>query len=110
MAQIMPILIGEAQTGFIRGRSGVANIRKVLTALEYAKQHPKDVVIIASLDAKKAFDNIDWNWLFLTLEKKGFAGQIIDFLRNMYAVPRARVDTGKDAPFPPYSLIWRWNP
>lgn len=121
MARLMPLLIGKAQTGFVRGRSGIANIRKVLTALEYAKQHPREDVIIAYLDAKKAFDNIDWNRLFLTLEKMGFAQQIIDFLRNMYAAPRARVDTGfayphrfrstrrhnKDAPVPLYSLIWR---
>lgn len=63
IARILPDLIDESQSGFVRGRSGVANIRKFLIALEYAKAHPQEDVIVVSLDAEKAFNNIDWRWL-----------------------------------------------
>lgn len=63
----MPTLINDTQSGFVRGRSGVANIRKVMLALENAKANPKQDVAIATLDAEKAFDNINLQWLFLTL-------------------------------------------
>lgn len=81
-------------TGFVRGRSGVTNIRKVLLALEYARANPKEDAVMVSLYAEKAFDNISWQWLFLTLNKLGFRGQILEFLERMYAHPRARIDTG----------------
>lgn len=124
LADIMPTLINDTQSGFIRGRSGVANIRKVIMALEHAKANPKEDVIIVSLDGEKAFDNINWQWLFPTLDRLDFEGRVLNFLKGMYANPRARIDKvracrhlfyyskglGKDAPCRHSYSIWRLNP
>lgn len=50
LVPIMPSLINSSQAGFLKGRSGVANIRKVLLALEYAKRNPRQDNIIITLD------------------------------------------------------------
>lgn len=52
------------------GRSGVANIRNGLAALEHSKSHPfQDNVII---DAEKAFDNINLDCPFRVMGAMGF--------------------------------------
>lgn len=50
LARIMLDLIHPAQAGFIQGRSAMANIRKVLAVLEYAKNQLGAAVAIVTLD------------------------------------------------------------
>lgn len=94
LANIMPTLINDTQSGYIRGRSGVSNIRKVMMALEYAKANPMADIIMVTLDAEKAFDNLDLQWLFMVLGKMGFEGAVLNFIKELYASPRAKIDTG----------------
>lgn len=70
----MPMLMHPAQSGFIKGRSATLNIRKAITALEYAKAHPGEDVIMLTLDAEKTFDNVNLKWLFRVMGKMGFQG------------------------------------
>lgn len=56
LATILPIIIHQSQSGFVKGKSAVINTRRALQALEYAKLQPKKDTIILSLDAEKAFD------------------------------------------------------
>lgn len=69
---MLPQLISPSQAGFITGRSAVANIRKVLTALEHAKRFPEMDSVIVALDAKRAFDNVSLTWL--AMKRMGFEG------------------------------------
>lgn len=56
LALILPRLINTNQMGFIKGRL-VSNIRKVLAIL--------------TIDAEKAFDNVNWGWLNMVLTPWG---------------------------------------
>lgn len=49
----MPQIIDPAEAGFTKGRSAILNIRKALMALNYAKHHKNDDIIMISLDAEK---------------------------------------------------------
>lgn len=62
---IIPILLHPAQAGFVTGRSAVLHICKVILALEHTRLHPDNDTAILSPDAEKAFDNINFQWLFL---------------------------------------------
>lgn len=62
LAVVLLLLINPAQQGFIRGRLAVTNIRKVLMSLEEAQL--LDFATI-TLDAEKAFDNMQLPWLFM---------------------------------------------
>lgn len=58
LASILPNVISPSQTGFIKGRSAVSNIRKALF----------------TIDAEKAFDIVRWEWLNNVLDHLGFRG------------------------------------
>ncbi|KAF7645264.1 hypothetical protein LDENG_00207280 [Lucifuga dentata] len=73
---IMPDLISADQTGFIKGRHSFTNIRKLLNVVcSSVSGNVAEVVI--SLDAEKAFDRVEWSYLFAVLDRFGFGPKII---------------------------------
>ncbi len=50
-------------------------------------------ITILSLDAEKAFDRVNWNFLFATLHKFGFGNSFINWLKILYNSPTACVRT-----------------
>lgn len=90
VANILPHIINPAQQGFIKGRSAVNNIRKVICALEQVKTHPSEDIAIITIDA---FDSIQLPWLFLVLQKIGLQGQIFTFFQQLYKSPTVLILT-----------------
>lgn len=78
----MPYIIDQAQAGFTKGRSVKLNIQKALTTLKYAKQHRERDKILMALDAEKAFDNVNLSWLYKVMEKIGFEGTFLPFIKK----------------------------
>ena len=68
MKRILIHLIHQDQSGFLPKRHMKNNIRIVLNSLEYYEAHPEKQMAMIFLDAEKAFDNLDWNFLLYTLE------------------------------------------
>lgn len=61
-------IIAEDQTGFIKGNQTQDNIRRTL----YMSEHVTHISISAaliSLDAEKAFDSVNWTFLYLVTER-----------------------------------------
>uniref|UniRef100_A0A803SRA5 Reverse transcriptase domain-containing protein n=1 Tax=Anolis carolinensis TaxID=28377 RepID=A0A803SRA5_ANOCA len=54
--------ISEDQAGFLPNRSTKDNIRIILDAIEYYDQNHQKEVGFLSLDAEKAFDNVNWEF------------------------------------------------
>ncbi len=69
-------LIEEDQTGFIRGRQTHNNIRRALHIVNQA-QKKKQSTILVSIDAEKAFDLVNWEFLYKVLEQFGFSSKSI---------------------------------
>ena len=46
---------------------------------------------ILSLDQEKAFDRVDWAFLFKTMSKMGFGDSFIKWIRLLYTNPRCSV-------------------
>ena len=78
------------QKGFIPGRSGRDHITQI-TQKFYSAMGRKKQMFLLFLDTKKAFDSIDHNFIFLTLEKIGlplwFINSIKGLLHNVIVFP-----------------------
>ena len=60
---MIPFLINEDQTGFIKGRQTQDNIRRTLHTIEHI-QKEKIGAVLLSMDAEKAFDSVGWEYLY----------------------------------------------
>ena len=83
ISKVLPKLIHEDQTGYVKGRYIGQNIMLV-----------KDIMKVTSLDNipgmaifidfKKAFDSVDWNFLAKVLEAFNFGPQIRKWIKTFY--------------------------
>ena len=88
----LPGIVSIDQTGFIRGRQLSSNIRRLLNIVLSPAVSP-DAEMIVSLDAEKAFDRVEWDYLFFTLHKFGFGSRFVSWIRLLYTNPTASVKT-----------------
>lgn len=91
---IIPDVISQDQTGFIKGRHSFINIRKLLNVVHSSASESSPEVII-SLDAEKAFDRVEWNYLFAVSDKFGFGSKFTPWIRLLYHQPKEAVNTNK---------------
>ncbi len=90
--KITPLIIHSDQTGFIKGRHSSTNTCRLLNLIDYSCNRNLQITIL-SLDAEKAFDRVNWNFLFATLHKFGFGNSFINWLKILYNSPIACVRT-----------------
>lgn len=66
--KILPQIISLDQTGFIQQRQTQNNIRRTLHVIEYIRKNKLQAVLL-SLDAEKAFDVVNWKFLYRVLQE-----------------------------------------
>ncbi len=59
MEKVITSIIHPDQTGFIKGRHSSNNTSRLFNIMDYSSQHQAQT-IIATLDAEKAFDRVNW--------------------------------------------------
>lgn len=94
LENILPKIIHEDQTGFIKNRQMVHNIRRLFDII-YSSHSRSYSEILISLDAEKAFDRVEWDYLFSALSRFGFGSTFISWIRLLYASPMSSVQTNK---------------
>ncbi len=76
MEKVIHSLIKEDQTGFIKG----CNMRRLFHILDFADSHSAPCAVI-SLDAEKAFDRLEWNYMWAVLQCFGFGEHFISMIK-----------------------------
>lgn len=112
-------LVNPDQTGFIKGRCAQMNVRRLFINLQTEHDNSGERVV-ASLDTKKAFDSVEWGYLFGLLEILGFGPIFISWVKLLYTDPLIRVrvngiisepfpvlrGTRQGCSYPPFFLLW----
>lgn len=113
----MPQLINPDQSGFVKARNASDNVRRLLNIIDHSALNDRPELVI-SLDAEKAFDRVEWPWLFEVLRKFNIGDKCIGWIKSMYSNPQAQICVngtvvnsayigvvGRDVPCPHFCLI-----
>ena len=103
LESVMPLIISEDQTGFIKGRQSYSNIRRLLD-VTLSPASPNSPELVISVDAEKAFDRVEWSYLLFSLQQFGFSSNFISWVRLLYSSPYASVCTNSQRSTP-FSLF-----
>ena len=87
--KVLPEIIHTDQKGCIQGRLIGQNIRLI----EDIVHEMDDDKIILMLDQEKAFDRVEWSWLFKVLHRFSFGERFITWVKLMYKNMKSSVLT-----------------
>lgn len=90
LAKIIHKLIHPDQSGFIPNRSTAPNIRRLYLNLQIPTLNMGQRAVL-SLDAAKAFDSVEWDHLWNTLDAFGFGPTFIKWVKILYTLPTAKL-------------------
>lgn len=60
LENLLPDIIDDDQTGFIKNRQTQDDVRRVLHLMEHLSK-TKDKSVVLNLDTEKVFDSVGWN-------------------------------------------------
>jgi hypothetical protein len=83
LCTVLPHIIHEDQTGYIKGRFIGCNIRLIEDVMFYTEIN-KLPGIILNIDFEKAFDSVNWDFIFKSLEAFNFGCKFISFIKTLY--------------------------
>ena len=101
LEEVIPSLVNRDQVGFVAGRQSANNMRRLLQVIFSANTLHLPAMAI-SLDAEKAFDRIEWPYLFNVLSKFGFGPVCMRWFKALYNKPVSSVRSNNmlSDPFP----------
>lgn len=82
MKLVLPKLIAENQSAFVKGRAITDNVIVAFEALHFMKQKTRGKVgdVALKIDISKAYDRIDWGFLERIMIKMGFDKRWVDLI------------------------------
>ena len=90
LQKVIDNIIDPNQVAYIKGRFIGTNIRLIIDTIEKYKQDD-DEGLLVFLDFTKAFDSIEWNFLFSVLKRFGFGDTFVQWIKVLYQNPCAVV-------------------
>ena len=83
LKRVLPSLISEDQTGFMANRYIGDNIRPIYDLISYLNKENMPGLLLC-LDFEKAFDSVDWRFMFKVLHAFGFGPDISQWIFKFY--------------------------
>ena len=83
ITKILPEIIHSNQTGYVSGRYIGEAARSILDIMEYTKTFNIQGILLF-IDFEKAFDSLEWNFIFKCLEIFGFGHSLVRWVKTFY--------------------------
>uniref|UniRef100_A0A803TUP7 Reverse transcriptase domain-containing protein n=1 Tax=Anolis carolinensis TaxID=28377 RepID=A0A803TUP7_ANOCA len=83
--------VGQDQTGFLPGRKMSDNVRCILDIIEYYEWNHQKELALLSIDAEKAFDNLNWSFFKLLFKEIDIGFQFYNAIDTIYEDQRAKI-------------------
>lgn len=80
LAPILPSLISENQSSFVKGRSISKNIMLAQEIIHEIKKAKEGDNVVIKLDMAKAYDRVSWSFTCMVLRRMGFGKIFIDMV------------------------------
>ena len=95
-------IIHHDQVGLFPGMQGFFNIRKSINVICHINKLKNKNHMIISIDAEKAFDKTQDQFMIKTLQKVGIEGSYLNIIKDIYDKPIANIilNGEKLKPFP----------
>lgn len=90
LSKVISTIVHPDQTGFMPHKSTAINLRRLFSHLQADHRNTGSRTLVA-LDAAKAFDSVEWCYLWKTLEKFGIGPKFIAWLKLLYQQPVAQI-------------------
>lgn len=86
LQKVIGSIVGPDQSAYIRSRFIGTNARLINDVIEYCNRFNKTGLILF-LDFEKAFDTVEWPFIFETLKSFKFGKSIINWIKTLYYKP-----------------------
>jgi len=83
LLRVLHLIVAKDQMCGIPGRYTGENVAFLRDVVDYATLSNVPVAIV-SLDQEKAFDHVDWGFMYATFSKMGFGSSLICWVRRFY--------------------------
>ena len=83
LKKVLPKIINEDQTGYIKNRFIGLNLRQIQDIIDYADLYKIEGAIVF-VDFTKAFDSLEWEFMIHTLEHFGFGESFMKWVKTLY--------------------------
>ena len=90
LQKVIDKLISYDQSAYIKGRFIGINARTIVDIYEYCEENDIDGILLF-LDFQKAFDSVEWNFMFRVLKMFNFGETFIEWVRILYENPIFRL-------------------
>ena len=90
LQKIMPYIVNDDQTCGVKGRNINDNLLILRDVIDYVNYSNKHAAILG-LDQEKAFDRIEWKYMYSIMEKMGIPDIFIHWIKILYQKPMSAI-------------------
>ncbi len=83
LKKVIPTLVHQDQSGFVKGRYIGESVRSISDIMNFTKIYNKPGIMLF-LDFEKAFDSLEWDFLFKTLYHMNFGESFVNSVKALY--------------------------
>ena len=83
LENVLPHIIHYDQNAFVKGRTIFDATRTISDVMEFTKMRDYQSIMTA-IDFEKAFDSLNWNFLYKSLEFFGFGESFLGWIKTFY--------------------------